>query len=140
MNDFTNMPKSYLLCFNTQCPLNEQCLRHLATETLTNDDTFGPAIYPTALKEGCCRHFRRYRKIPMAWGFSRLFDEVKAKDLSRMRKLLKEYLGGPTRYQRYHEGTYKLTTEQQEWVKKLFEEAGYDTVPQYDHTRVLVDF
>ena len=77
--DFTYdlVPASWPVCFVANCPLAESCLSHLAGLHLPDDLTIGPAIYPTALRDGKCGHYKKIRQIQAAWGFDTLFSDVK---------------------------------------------------------------
>ena len=52
---FRNVPVNWQLCFLDDCPVKDKCLRQLVAHHLSDDRTFGPAIYPTMKRgdEGC---------------------------------------------------------------------------------------
>jgi len=135
-----NAPKSFIYCFNERCPLHEKCLRFLAGKEVPASTTWGSAVYPKAVTEEGCEKYEQYREVPLAWGFSLLFDEVKAKDIVKMRNEMKEYFGGQGAYYRYNNGTYKLCPEQQEWLSELFKRWGYTGILHFDHVELSVDF
>lgn len=69
--------------------------------------------------------------VRLASGFKQLFEDVKLRDASNLRLLMRKYFGGTSMYYRYHYGKSKLVPEQQEWIKQLF--------AQYDYTNVVFD-
>ena len=129
-----NIPKSYQLCFNSECPKREECLRHMAGTVVPEDRDWGPAIYPNIkINENGCRLFDKGEPKLMAWGFEGLLSEVKYKDMKTLRNTLKQYLGGHSNYYRYHSGERLLDTEQQNWILDLFRRMGYTKNLQFDH-------
>ena len=140
--DFTYdlVPASWPVCFVANCPLAESCLSHLAGLHLPDDLTIGPAIYPTALRDGKCGHYKKIRKIQAAWGFDTLFSDVKQRDAPPLRSAIKNYLGGNGTYYRYHNGERLLTPEQQEHILALFRQCGYSENLHFDGYREVYDF
>lgn len=140
--DFTYdlVPASWPVCFVANCPLADSCLNHLAGLHLPDDLTIGPAIYPTALRDGKCGHYKKIRKIQAAWGFDTLFTDVKQRDAAPLRSAIKNYLGGNGTYYRYHNGERLLTPEQQEHILALFRQCGYSENLHFDGYREVYDF
>ena len=131
--DFRNMPRSWQLCFLTECPMKDRCLRQLAARHIEERD-FGPAVYPTMeIGDEGCRLFAECEPMLMAWGFETLFSEVKSKDEKMLRYSIKKYLGGHSTYYRYNNGERLLSAEQQEWVLGLFRRYGYTEHLEFDH-------
>lgn len=140
--DFTYdlVPASWPVCFVANCPLADSCLNHLAGLHLPDNLTIGPAIYPTALRDGKCGHYKKIRKIQAAWGFDTLFTDVKQRDAAPLRSAIKNYLGGNGTYYRYHNGERLLTPEQQEHILALFRQCGYSENLHFDGYREVYDF
>lgn len=139
--DFRNVPLSWQLCFLSECPKKDECLRQLAAKHLPENRDFGPAVYPTMkIGEEGCRLFTAGRPKQMAWGFETLFSEVKSKHEQALRLAMKNYLGGHTSYYRYHRGKRLLTPEQQEWIVGLFQQYGYSQGLVFDHYVTAYDF
>lgn len=72
-------------------------------------------------------------------GLSRLFKDVKLCDAPTLRSLMREYLGGCSTYYRYHHGERQLSPEQQEWIKQLFSQYGYEDI-EFDCSEETLDF
>lgn len=138
--DYNSIPPSYPLCFHGTCPLAATCLRHLAGEHLPADAVWGPAVYPTALKDGQCKMYHKTRVIHAAYGFDTLFHDVKKRDDTPLRDSLKSYLGGHGTYYRYNRGERLLTPEQQAAILDLFRSYGYTENLAFDHYRDVYDF
>lgn len=139
--EFKDVPAGYQICFNAECPMREACLRWKAGQKVTAEKKWGPAIYPTALEaDGTCQYFHKMEPKRMAWGFDQLFYNVLARDDKSLRTDLKKYLGGKTPYYRYHRGDKLLTPEQQAWIIRRFESAGYTKDLEFDGYVTTYDF
>lgn len=138
---FRNVPVNWQLCFLDDCPVKDKCLRQLVAHHLSDDRTFGPAIYPTMKRgdEGC-RLFATSEPQRMAWGFTTLFSEVKSRDEHRLRNSIKDYLGGHSTYYRYHNGERLLSPKQQAWIIRLFQKYGYNENLTFDHYTIIYDY
>lgn len=75
----------------------------------------------------------------MAWGFDKLFAEMKVKDAPALRAEMRDYLGSKGQYYRYKLGQLKLLPEQQAYIKQLFDRYGYKDV-EFDHFSEEIDF
>lgn len=83
------------------------------------------------LRSAACRE--------MAWGFDKLFAEMKVKDAPALRAEMRDYLGSKGQYYRYKLGQLKLLPEQQAYIKQLFARYGYKDV-EFDHFSEEIDF
>ena len=139
--DFSHIAPGYQLCFLSDCPRHEDCLRYLAGQHVPAEPDWGPAIYPSMKRdEHGCRLFRTSQPKHMAWGFNTLFEDVKSKHEAGLRKAVKEYLGGHGTYYRYNSGEKKLDPEQQAWIIQLFQKMGYQSNLRFDHYADVIDF
>ena len=134
-----NEPSLITYCFTEQCPMKDDCIHYLAGLYKSDEVEQGHAIFPNALKDGKCMHFAQLRLVRMAWGFDRLFADVKVKDAPMLRSKMKEYLGSMGQYYRYKLGQMKLLPEQQEHIKQLFAQLGYKDV-DFEHFSDEIDF
>mgnify|MGYP001741076793 CR=1 FL=1 len=108
-------PKSYEACFLESCSVKENCLHHLYFKLQPSTNTWGGAIYPSALLpenlvNGCCRKFHDKELVTCHAGFTHFFDEVRL-------------------------FTYRMAEE----VKAIFKKYGYDA-PRYDRTFESLSF
>ena len=141
MEQTVSVPAEYLYCFNTGCPREKECMRHFAAEHIDKEIIVGTAVFPTALQaDGGCKRFKLKRVIKAAWGFEKLFREVRERHASLLRDKLKSYLGGNGTYYRYHHGDRLLTPEQQAWILDLFRRYGYTDGLEFDGYREVWDW
>lgn len=134
------LPPSWMFCFLEGCPRADECMLHLTTRLIPENQTYGTAVFPTALKDGKCEHFKPVKKIKAAYGFDTIFKEVKSKDEKSLRDSMKDYFGSHGAYYRYHNGDKMLTPEQQQWIIDLFKRYGYTENLCFDHYRIVYDF
>jgi len=138
--NFREVPPSWRFCFCSDCPKCDDCLRFQTGKHIPESMTWGSAVFPTAYKNGACRHFKQIRFIHAAYGFSPLFSDVKQKDYTALRNRIKAYLGGHGTYYRYNRGEKLLTPEQQEWVLRLFAHYGYSENMAFENYCDVLDF
>lgn len=133
------VPGIITYCFTELCPMKNNCIHYLASLYKNDDTKRGHAIFPNALKYGKCEFFAPLRIVKMAWGFDKLFAEVKVKDAPLLRSEMRSYLGSKGQYYRYKLGQQKLVPEQQEHIKQLFARFGYKDV-DFEYFAEEIDF
>ena len=138
--DFNNVPRGYALCFSTDCPLRSTCMRHLAGENVPADMTIGTAVFPHARHDDACEHYREVRLIRCARGFSDILADMRRSDYTAMRHRLVDYLGHGGSFYRFRSGERLLTPEQQEWMRQLMRDFGYDDNIQFNGYVTTYDF
>lgn len=137
---FEDVPFNWALCFNNDCPMKEQCLRHLAAATVPDDVTHGHSVWPNALKGDHCAMFFEVKYIDVAWGFSQLYSNLRQQDYPIIRRRMEDHFGRAGNYYRYNRGEKKLTPAQQQWIKELFAEFGYTGELVFDHVERIIQF
>lgn len=134
----SSFPPLWPYCFNSSCTRRDTCLHYRAALALDAAVTSGPAVYPAAATLDDCPHFKLARTIRTAWGFARLFYDVRAADAPILRKNMKAFLGGNGGYYRYHHGKWRLKPDQQTMIRRLFERYGYHNA-EFDHYQTEID-
>ena len=140
IRETVQVPKSYLVCFLSDCPMAKECIRYFAGLYIDKNTHYGSAIYPSALKDGKCEYFRENRIIHCKWGFHTLFMDVKQNDYAELHYIIKKYLGGNGTYYRYDNGERLLTPEQQDWIISLFKQYGYTDNLEFDGDKEVYDW
>lgn len=138
--DQRQVPSGYIYCFNDACAKHEECLRWIAGKQIDQKITTAQTVLPTVLSKSRCPHYRKAELKQMAWGFDKLFAEVKSKDEALLRNKVKTYLGGNGSYSRYKLGRRLLTPAQQEHIMGLFRARGYSEELEFDHYTTVYDF
>lgn len=99
----------------------------------------GRAVFPDANLHGPCKHFMRVRVFQAAWGFSRLFDQVKHREVQPIKSAIMDVAGSRTSYYRVNHGDKHFSPEEQDAVTKIFKQYGYEA-PTYDHYAAEIGF
>ena len=136
-----DVPSRYIVCFNEQCSLRQQCTRWLAGQAVSTRSTYGPCVYPTTCKGDQCPMYRQLRIIRLAWGFRPLFSDVWHEDYADIRFEVIHYFRSESDFWRYNRGYYKLTPEQQEAILDIFHRYEYSiTNRNFQHYEEKIDF
>ena len=90
---YGNVPSNITYCFTEPCPMKDKCIHYLSALYKNEETDRGDAIFPNALKNGKCKYFAPLRVVKMAWGFDKLFAEMKVKDAPSLRAEMRDYLG-----------------------------------------------
>ena len=137
--EYGDVPYGITYCFTEPCPMKDECIHYLSSLYKGEDIQRGNAIFPNALKNGKCQFFAPLRVVKMAWGFDKLFADVKVKDAPVLRSEMRKFLGSKGQYYRYKLGQLKLLPEQQEYIKQLFARFGYEDV-EFEYFSDEIDF
>ena len=132
--DYGLVPPKYAHCFNEACPYGKHCLRRLAAVHAPAGVEFVTCLNPAASPMGDtrCRHFRPADKIRLAWGVSRLCNEVPYGIARGLMTRVRHSFSKPTYYRILHQER-PLSVEEQEKIAALFLREGVETAPLYDH-------
>ena len=122
--DFTQVSAGWKFCFNSKCPMHGECLRFQSALEMPEDREWGSAVFPTSLKNGQCRFFRKDEKVQLATGFLTT-DPTLNNMFVKLRQKLTTYLGGNGTYYLYRNGKKWLSPTQQEDIREIFRKAGY---------------
>ena len=128
--EYQRLDLGYIHCAGGDCTLRAQCARHHAYERAQENER---AHYTTAnlgaiRRQGSCSLYEEGRRQRLAWGISRLYDELRAPDARWIRQVLQSYLGRGA-YYHVRQLRRALTPEEQEYIRGLFDERGYGDLP-----------
>lgn len=123
--NFEKRPLGYLNCLSDSCPLAEKCLRRISARYSEENDEIFRVVNHRLLDENNCKYYVEDKKVDVAYGMTKSFEEVKAKDIVQIRKSLQNYFGYAEYYRRRN-ASKPITPKEQEVVKKIFADFGYD--------------
>lgn len=138
--DFKQVPASWIYCFNSNCPLSGECLRYQSGLEIPDDLPWGNAVFPSSMKDGHCRFYRKDEKVTLATGFIVAHNPRMGDAFVRMRHALTRYLGGNGTYYLYRNGKKWLSPSQQAAIREIFRNAGYQEEVEFGTTKVDYDF
>ena len=130
---FREIPRNFMLCFHNECPMRETCLRYQAGIQASQQWDRGETVFPSALKDGKCRFYRKIEEMRLAHGFGGLYHDVPWYERSKMRQWVTDYIGSVGSYYRYHKGERLLTPQQQQGILDYFTQKGYADGASFDH-------
>ncbi|MBO5838458.1 MAG: hypothetical protein J6R06_02150 [Bacteroidales bacterium] len=123
--NFEKRPSGYLNCLSDDCPLAEKCLRRISAEYSKENDEFFRVVNHRLFDQTNCKHYVENKKVDMAYGMTKSFENVKAKDIAQIRKRLQNYFGY-AEYFRRRNASKPITPTEQVFIRKVFAEFGYE--------------
>lgn len=123
--NFENKPKNFIVCFNENCSLRENCLRRLAAIHDSENSDLLTVVNASKFNESNCKYFLENKKVRIAYGMKDSFEDVKAKDIANIRKELKNHFGLTYYYERRN-GKMPITPKDQDFISNLFNSYGYE--------------
>jgi hypothetical protein len=123
---YETMPEHYLLCFNDECALADECLHRLAARSGRQTDEVVTAVNPVCIKEKSCRYYKPNKVATMAYGMKGSFHEVKADHIASLRNVLIHHFGRGSYYLRRN-GLRPITPEEQQFISSIISNYGYET-------------
>lgn len=133
-------PASWPICFQSDCPLANTCLRHAVGQLAPADLAQHRVVLPGARKDGNCRFFASAEPVVIARGMSKLMPHASYETQMTIRHSLYSIFGSRSQYYRYRNGELDITPEQQRLVAQLFRDCGISEAPRYDQTRTTYYF
>lgn len=123
--DYTAVPHGFAHCFNSDCPLGEDCLRRLAAihvpaERLTLNCVC-PSVYPKAGTDCPCR--MNAEQVRLAWGWTGVYDELPHSKAVTLKRLLIAHFTHSGYYRIYRQER-PLTPADREQVAAIFRRLG----------------
>ena len=123
---YSTMPEHYLLCFNDECALADECLHRLAARSGRQKDEVVTAVNSVRCSGKSCRYYKPNKMATMAYGMKGSFHEVKADHIASLRNVLIHHFGRGSYYLRRN-GLRPITPEEQQFISSIFSNYGYET-------------
>ena len=122
---YETMPEHYLLCFNDECALADECLHRLAARSGRQKDEVVTAVNSVRCSGKSCRYYKPNKVSTMAYGMKDSFHDVKADDIASLRNTLINHFGRGSYYLRRN-GLRPITPEEQQYISNVFRQFGYE--------------
>lgn len=129
--EYKTMPEHYLLCFNDECALADDCLHRLAARSGRQKDEVVTAVNPVCNSGKSCRYYKPNKVAMMAYGMKGSFHEVKADHIASLRNHLISHFGRGSYYLRRN-GLRPITPDEQQYIASVFRNYGYEL--KFDRT------
>lgn len=79
---YKDLPTSWAFCFNEQCSLKDRCLKYLTSALIPDDVKTANVLLSKCYREHDCEFFQEKHLVTVAWGFEKLFYDVKGRDVA----------------------------------------------------------
>ena len=122
---YETMPEHYMLCFNDECVLADECLHRLAARSGQQKDEVVTAVNPVRCSGQSCRYYKPNKMAMMAYGMKDSFHEVKADHITSLRNTLINNFGRGSYYLRRN-GLRPITPDEQQYICSIFHQFGYE--------------
>ncbi|MEE0936417.1 MAG: DUF6078 family protein, partial [Bacteroidales bacterium] len=100
-------------------------LRRISAEYSKENDEFFRVVNHRLLDKDKCKYYVEDKKVDMAYGMTKSFEDVKAKDIAQIRKRLQNYFG-QAEYFRRRNASKPISPKEQEFIRGVFAEFGYE--------------
>lgn len=118
-------PYNFIICFNKDCSLADKCLRQLSAQESLDSNNILHIVNHTKFNETNCEHYLENKKVSVAYGMKTSFEDIKAKDITIIRKELIAHFGNNYYYKK-RRGELPITPTEQEFIASLFNSYGYE--------------
>ena len=131
--DFSEMPHDYVVCWHGNCPMAENCLRHMAARQLPQNRHIVKSVNLCAVnpESGTCPMQRPVQWVKNAYGMHNIYRDVRFGDKEMLYHTIWSALGN-TMYYRYRNGKRPITPEIQATIASAFQSFGYTEPVPYD--------
>jgi hypothetical protein len=123
--DFETKPLNFILCFNKKCLLRKKCLRHIVSLSNKEEKDLLLVVNASKFNQTNCKYYFENKKVGIAYGMKGSFEDVKAKDIAKIRKELIRHFGQTYYYERRN-GKMPITPNEQVFIENLFKQYGYE--------------
>lgn len=129
---FSDVPRDWAICYQSDCPLAATCLRRLAAVVAPADLTHHECVLPAARNGESCACFVENKPVRLAYGMRKLLTGVTYEQGIALREHLYRIFGSRSQYYRYSERHWPISPDLQARVAALFLEYGVDHKPEFD--------
>jgi hypothetical protein len=138
--DFTTLPATYVVCWKHDCPLRDNCLRHLAANhVLKNRLVQSVNLNLVHPETGTCDMQRPVRMIRVAWGLKHIYDNLPYKLKDAVYSQIHYGIGNTTYYHYYNERK-PIPPCTQEYIRNVFAQHGIKEPVVFRHYEEVIDW
>lgn len=131
---FADIPHDWAICYQHDCPLAGECLRHHAAVVAPDNLRYHNTVLHAARTDEGCTLFAEDKPVRIARGMTAMFPTEKPWLDAQLRAELQCLFGSRAQYYRYREGRFPISPEQQQRVADIFRTHGIEREPRYDQT------
>lgn len=132
--NYHDVPRSWALCFQHDCPLRETCLRHAAGALMPAGTTHHEVVFPSARQGNSCKLYVKNERVTMARGMKGIFHNLSSWEVQKLRTSLIECIGSKSNFYRYRKGMYVINPTLQSRIAAIFHAHRPGLQPHFDET------
>ncbi len=129
---FSDVPTNWPICFQADCPLAANCLRHHAAQLAPADLRHHECVLPGARTADGCHSFVEDKPVRLARGMKRLLPRITSEEGMALRQQLYNLFGSTSQFYRYRRGRWPIPPALQARVVALLHKYGYKTDQPFD--------
>ncbi len=130
--NYKEVPYDYLRCQNSDCEQAENCLRYQVGLLQDEETSIFRMLNPLYVKlQGECKYFAPDQMVRYAQGITHLFDKLPYDKYLKIKKMIINKLNHSEFYRIYRKEKM-LTPDQQDFIKRIFEEEKIKEKPTFD--------
>ena len=129
---FSDIPASWPICFQADCPLASNCLRHHAARTAPAELKHHECVLPGARTPDGCSCFVEDKPVRLARGMKNLLPRITTENGMVLRQQLYSLFGSTSQFYRYRRGQWVIPPSLQSRVEALCRKHGYMTDKLFD--------
>ncbi len=139
-DDFERKPKGFIYCYGDGCGKAEGCLRHMALEFLEPDVRSFEVFNPQCVcHDGVCDRFLTSEPVEMKYGLKKFYGKLPHEMVKPLKaELLKVF--GKSEYYRKYRYEHPFTPGDQKLVKRVFEAHGVGEEPEYEYSKMEIEW
>jgi hypothetical protein len=130
--NYSDIPHTWAVCFQNDCPMAQQCLRYHAAQLLPADQKTHNTVLQTARNDESCQLYVADQPVKVAYGMTKLFSGLKPWVASDLRHQVEVVFGSLAQYYRYRGGRYPISPKQQALIADIFARNGLPTTLNFD--------
>ena len=130
-----------VICFNSECPRHEHCLRWQAGRVVTGSQRLAHVVSPhyAPIAQGRCDYYVNDQPLVMPVGMKHFYDDMPQRIQVRIKKELILYSCRAT-YYKYHSGLRPIHPAMQQLIERVAREAGWQGPFVYDSEITTFDW
>ena len=130
--DYAMVPTGFVHCFNGNCKLANQCLRHQIVRFIPDTQWSVSIVNPGCTNpEGDCRGFMADTPVQYAVGMDHLLDRIPYQTAKNIKqRLLSTY--GKNKFYQFKRRERLFSPEDQRYIRQVFLSNGVEEEPAFD--------
>ncbi len=139
-DDLKEKPKRFVYCYGTGCEKAAKCLRRMALDFVEPETICFEVFNPLCVcSNGVCGKYLSDEPVEVKYGVKKLYGKLPHNNAMAIKGALLKVFGRSEYYRKFrHE--HPFTPHDQRLVKRLFEEHGINEEPEYEYSKMKIEW